>query len=95
MSKQTKNKWNNECRFHSGDSKLSVEGKRKGVKFVVCRTCGATGPYGNNEVEAIRRWYEGVSTDEIGQDNINSRPSHGESISSDTRGIVKSRGGSR
>jgi hypothetical protein len=69
--KQKINEWNNGCRFHEGEADLSIEGKR--FKFIVCRTCGATGPYGKDEKEAIRRWYEDITTREI-EDHINPRP---------------------
>lgn len=77
-------KWTNRCLFHGGEAELSVEGKR--VKFIVCRTCGATGPYGNDTGEAIRRWYDGVSTDELRQDNLDTRPGQGDSVQGDTEG---------
>jgi hypothetical protein len=80
--KQKINKWDNGCRFHEGEAELSIQGKR--LKFIVCLTCGATGPYGENEAVAIRRWYEGVTTDELGQNHINPRPAQGKSVPSDT-----------
>jgi hypothetical protein len=69
----TKKKWENGCRFHAGAAELSIEGR--GVKFVVCRTCGATGPYGNSENQSIRRWYDNI-TDEL--DNLDLEPKGGD-----------------
>jgi len=69
---KTVNKWENGCRFHTGAAELSIEGKR--IKFVVCRTCGATGPYGNNDIEAIRRWYDNLTEDELELYNVDPEP---------------------
>jgi hypothetical protein len=78
MKKKNKNgkKWENGCRFHTGEAELSIEGRN--VKFVVCRTCGATGPYGENDIEAIRRWYDNLTEDEIELHNVDPEPRRGD-----------------
>lgn len=81
MTRRKKNKWDNGCRFHEGEAELSIQGKR--LKFVVCLTCGATGPYGKNEAVAIRRWYEGITTKEL-EDHVNPRPTQGEGFQGHT-----------
>lgn len=62
--------FNAECPFHDGEARLSVESYLAWVDFhtthspikmyVVCRTCGATGPYSENAVEAVSRWNNAI-----------------------------------
>jgi hypothetical protein len=50
----------NPCKYHPESGDITVEGNPYGYRyFVVCRTCGATGPYSKNAQEAIERWNYG------------------------------------
>lgn len=44
------------CPFCGSDSKLRVGGPILGKRYVVCNNCGAYGPNGDNESDAIKRW---------------------------------------
>ena len=44
------------CPSCGSDSKLRVGGPILGKRYVVCNNCGAYGPNGNSEDEAIKRW---------------------------------------
>ena len=44
------------CVFCHSKSDLSIEGGR--ARFVVCRFCGATGPYAQDDELAAKRWAE-------------------------------------
>lgn len=44
------------CPSCGSDSKLRVGGPILGKRYVVCNNCGAYGPNGDNEDEAIKRW---------------------------------------
>lgn len=59
----------NGCIYHPGPADLSVEscidratGKR--LHYVVCRTCGATGPYADNIALSVARWYDHINPKE-------------------------------
>ncbi|MDD3380014.1 MAG: hypothetical protein PHD68_02200 [Rugosibacter sp.] len=58
------------CPYHPETTaeSLSVEGRT--CKFVVCRICGATGPFGFGISEAIRRWNNEEKTGENQVDSI-------------------------
>lgn len=76
MSDVISNLYEEACPFHDGNAELSVEGK-EGQYFVVCRSCGATGPYAVTEVLAAIRWCNGKQTK---KSDDNPRSGKGEAI---------------
>jgi hypothetical protein len=68
-----KSHFENGCIYHSGPADLSVEscidratGKR--LHYVVCRTCGATGPYEDNIAQSVIRWYNHLDINQKEED---------------------------